>query len=731
MPDVLRVLHLRASNFVGGPERQIVSYCGLPSKQVQQSIATFVGSDEGSAFLEFARCNHIESIGLPSSSLDALSRLIRHVREKQVDVICSHGYKADILGLLAARRTGAKAVPFLRGWTGEDTKVSFFENLDRYSLRFAHRVVCLSLTQAETLVTQGIASDRIRVVRNTSFAGASENSRIAARETLATRYGIADADAVIASAGRLSPEKGTRYFLKAAEQIDKCIPSVRFLVFGDGVLRDELQKLATLSPIASRITFAGLIPDFPALLPGIDLLVNPSLSEQVPNVVLEAMAARVPCVVTAVGALPEISGERGALLLVPPANPEAIATGVTLLLTDRLRAQKQAAVAYERVHCEYGCERQHEDLQTLFDELRSGEIGTSGVMQEALPAIADPPFISVVMPVRNEEACIASLLDDLLRQDYDASRFEILVCDGMSDDGTPRIVSEYERKLPGQVRLINNPGRLSSAGRNCGVRASRGDVIVFVDGHCSIATDSMLSNIAGIFQTTIADVISRPQPLHANIACDVQIAISAARSSLIGHGRDSTIYSLSQHSYVAPDSSGAIYRREVFDRVGLYDESFDACEDVELNVRCRKAGMLAYTSPGVMLEYEPRRTLGGLWKQMVRYGKGRTRLYQKHPDSFSVAAMAPALFIVLLAASLAFSPFSSYSAGFAAVLITTYLAAITVGAAPAVVKHGPKIGFLTAVSFVLVHFGLGYGFLREAVAWRKPTAPARYTSTTS
>jgi glycosyltransferase involved in cell wall biosynthesis/GT2 family glycosyltransferase len=730
MPDLLRILHLRASNFVGGPERQIVSYCALPSPGIHQSIATFVGPEEGSSFLEYARAKQIETLALPCASMDALSRLVRHVRENHIDAICSHGYKADILSLLAARMTGAKAIPFLRGWTGEDAKVRFFEALDRTSLRFAERIVCLSRTHADSLATKGISAARIRVVRNASFTTNSV-PRGAARAALATRFGISDADVLVASAGRLSPEKGTRYFLEATEAIAKEIPRARFLVFGDGALLNDLRQLAASLPTASRITFAGLVTDFTSLLPGIDLLINPSLSEQVPNVVLEAMAAKVPCVATAVGALPEISGERGGLLLVPPENPRAIATGALEILLNSQRSHEQSTLAYDRVRQEYGSEHQHEDLRRLFEELRPGERTLADPDHKPLSPVINPPFISIVMPVRNEEACIASLLDELLQQDYEKSRFEILVCDGISEDRTPQIVRDYEASLAGQVRLVLNPGRLSSAGRNCGVRASRGEIVVFVDGHCSIPSRSMLTNIAGIFRTTVAEVLSRPQPLQANIGCDVQTAISLARSSVIGHGRDSTIFSLSQRAYVAPDSSGAIYRRGVFDRIGFYDESFDACEDVELNVRCRKAGLLAYTSPGVMVEYEPRRTLGGLWKQMVRYGKGRTRLYQKHPDCFSLAGMAPALFIVLLGVSLALSPLSPYSTGLAALLIGSYLAAIILSAVPAAVKKGPKIGFLTAISFLLIHFGLGYGFLRELATWRKPIAAPTHSSTTA
>ena len=559
----------------------------------------------------------------------------------------------------------------------------------------------------------------------------SQRRRAAPREWLwPPNYGISDQDQVIACAGRLSPEKGTQYFLQAACEIAQAVPRARFLIFGDGPLRTALQQASASMPIADRVTFAGLVEDFPALLPGVDLFINPSLAEQAPNVVLEAMTARVPCVATAVGGVPEISGEIATMLLVPPGNASALAIAARQLLLDPDLAKRTASRAYERVTKEYSASRQHQDLENLFSEFRADTRPLANPAPRTSQTPADIPFLSIVMPVRNEEACIETILDSLLQQDYDPTRFGILVCDGLSDDRTPQIVARYETETGGRVRFVANPGRLSSAGRNCGVRASRGDIVIFVDGHCTIPSRSMLSNVAGIYSTTIADVICRPQPLSANLTSPVQKAICMARASAIGHGRDSTIFSLTQRAYVAPDSSGAIYRREVFDRIGFYDESFDACEDVEFNVRCREAGILAYTSPSVLVEYEARRTLAGLWKQMMRYGRGRARLYHKHPGAVSIAALAPALFIVLLVASLIFSAVSPYSLELASLLIVSYATAVALSSVPAALKHGPKIGVLTALSFVCIHFGLGSGFLREVVIPHRSVAAAARTSAT-
>src|SRR5437660_3724488 len=140
------------------------------------------------------------------------------------------------------------------------------------------------------------------------------------------------------------------------------------------------------------------------------------------------------------------------------------------------------------------------------------------------------PFISVIVPVRNEEAFIEATLRQLVTQDYDADKFEILVADGRSTDRTRAIVAALQAHFP-QVTLLDNPGRLSSAGRNVAVEASRGDLIVLIDGHCELDNPRYLADIAGAFARSGADCLGRPQPLDVAGATPLQRAIAVARSS--------------------------------------------------------------------------------------------------------------------------------------------------------------------------------------------------------
>jgi len=265
----------------------------------------------------------------------------------------------------------------------------------------------------------------------------------------------------------------------------------------------------------------------------------------------------------------------------------------------------------------------------------------------ARTAMVDPnlPFISVALPVRNEGATIEGVIDGLLRQDYPADRFEVLVCDGYSDDDT----FEKAERIAGadrRVRVFRNEGRRSSAGRNVGYRNARGEIILYVDGHCVIPNDQLLHSVATLFRETGAACLCRPQPLVPDEHSGVwAAAIAAVRASRFGHSQSSHIFSEAE-GFVDPSSAGAAYKREVFDTIGEYDESFDACEDVEFNLRVEKAGFKSYISPRLKILYHARRGLRGLYSQMKRYGKGRFRLLKKHPDSFEWQTLVPPAFTI-------------------------------------------------------------------------------------
>jgi succinoglycan biosynthesis protein ExoA len=318
------------------------------------------------------------------------------------------------------------------------------------------------------------------------------------------------------------------------------------------------------------------------------------------------------------------------------------------------------------------------------------------------------PFISIIVPVRNEAAFLADTLHQLLEQRYDKDRFEVIVADGRSTDDTRTIVAALQTRCD-NLRLLDNPRHWSSAGRNAAVRASQGDIVLLVDGHCDLGNPNYLHNLAEAFAESGADCVGRPQPLDVTGATSMQRAIAAARASRLGHHPSSHIYS-DREGYVPPESVAIAYRRDVFDTVGLFDETFDACEDVEFNHRVARAGMTCWFTPRVQVHYYPRASLAGLFRQMVRYGRGRVRLLRKHPDTFSLPSFVPAAFVAGVGAGPLVSCWSSLLGLLYLGVLGVYAGALLLASlALTVRRRDVRLLPVLPLVFLAIHAGAGAG----------------------
>jgi glycosyltransferase involved in cell wall biosynthesis len=322
------------------------------------------------------------------------------------------------------------------------------------------------------------------------------------------------------------------------------------------------------------------------------------------------------------------------------------------------------------------------------------------------------PSISVIVPVRNEARTIEHTLLSLLRQDFPSDRYEVIVADGASTDETVPIVRRLQKDHP-NLKLVFNPGRFSSAGRNTAIRHASRDVAVIVDGHCHVPDRQYLANLAAAFAASGADSLGRPQPLDTANPSVFQRAVSAARSSRLGHNPDSDIFS-NQARFVPPQSTAIAYKRTVFHRVGLFDEAFDACEDVEFNERVHSAGLSCYFTPSVKIVYEPRNGFRSLFYQLSRYGLGRARLAFKHPRSLSVPALVPPLWVVWVI----FGGLLSLGVPYLGLVWLASLglyACVLLGAGVVLGRRQPRgVGLRIPMVFVAIHFGFAWGFWKEA-----------------
>ena len=288
-------------------------------------------------------------------------------------MLLCHGYKANIVGRVAARRAGIPAVAVSRGWTGENRKVKAYEWLDRRHLRFMDRVVCVSDGQAAKVRRWcRVPESRIAVVRNSARLSTFENVDPDSRRTL---LGVFPSDTalsrVVLAAGRLSPEKGFGVLVDAAATVCRAHPKAGVVIFGEGVLRPELEAQISARGLTGRVVLPGFRTDLDSLITAADVVVLPSFTEGLPNVALEASAAGVPVVATAVGGTPEVIADDETGFLVPPGEPDLIARKVVALLTDSELRSRMGGAGKRRMRDVFTFDAQAAAYLKLFDTLRS------------------------------------------------------------------------------------------------------------------------------------------------------------------------------------------------------------------------------------------------------------------------------------------------------------------------------------------------------------------------
>lgn len=321
------VVHLTASPFFGGPERQMLGLASSLPTEVRSVFLSFSEGGKCRPFLEQAQNCRLGTVELQHNT-STLPRAVREVEEHllsmRADVLCCHGYKADVVGWAAARLAGIPVVAVSRGWTAATAKVRCYERLDRLALRWMDRVVCVSEAQAAKVRRAGVPEGRVAVIRNAIHVARFDDPDAVYRQKLHELLPVRCRQ-VICAAGRLSPEKGFDVLVEAAGRVAHSDPSAGFVLFGDGPQRAALQRQILETGLAGRFVLAGFRDDVDRFLPHADLIVLPSLTEGLPNVALEASAAGVAVVATAVGGTPEAIRDGLNGYLVPPGDSAALA----------------------------------------------------------------------------------------------------------------------------------------------------------------------------------------------------------------------------------------------------------------------------------------------------------------------------------------------------------------------------------------------------------------------
>ena len=370
MSGQMHVMHLRASNFVGGPERQILEHLRQSESETMHfSLCCFQENGRPTELQTMA-----EEYGLDCTSVIAsrpfdfgtIRQLARIIKKRNVSLLVTHGYKPNLLGRIASWIGHIPTVAVSRGWTYESRRVRFYEFMDRVFLRLADAVVAVSEGQRQKILACGVRPDKVRVIHNAIDLATYPDP---AEKSVRVELGIPKDAVLVATAGRISPEKNHLGLLEAALLVLAKMPDVYFVVFGEGFLRPELEKAVADAGIGNRFLLPGFRSDVRSLLHEIDVFVLPSQTEGLPNVVLEAFACRKPVVATKVGGTPEIvrHGDNGAL--VQPNDMEELAASLTTLCASADIRHSMGEKGYQLVKEQFGYDRQNKLYLEVYNRI--------------------------------------------------------------------------------------------------------------------------------------------------------------------------------------------------------------------------------------------------------------------------------------------------------------------------------------------------------------------------
>lgn len=365
------VAHLMTSGSVGGPERLVMGLASSVSPFCRSVFVLFADGGLSRAFRRELSVRGFEGVVLANDTphLWAMAReLARRIGDLGADVLCCHGYKAGVVGLMAARQAAVPVIAMSHGWTAETWKVRVYEMLDRACLRRMDAVVSVSQGQAEKLRRAGVRADRLAVVRNAVQSDRFDRIDPDARESLLAMF-PARPERIVGSAGRLSPEKGFHVLVDAAAIVARSEPGTGFIHFGAGPLRKAIERRIRELGLDRHFVLAGHRDDLERFLPHWHLTVLPSFTEGLPTVVLESYAAGVPVVATSVGGTPEavVDGVDGCL--VPAGDANILARRILEVLRDDDRRREMGRLGRERIRSEFSFETQAARFRACCDSV--------------------------------------------------------------------------------------------------------------------------------------------------------------------------------------------------------------------------------------------------------------------------------------------------------------------------------------------------------------------------
>jgi glycosyltransferase involved in cell wall biosynthesis len=323
--------------------------------------------------------------------------------------------------------------------------------------------------------------------------------------------------------------------------------------------------------------------------------------------------------------------------------------------------------------------------------------------------MANQPFVSIVIPCRQEAGWIEPCLESIVQSDYPKDCLEVLVVDGMSDDGTRDMVVRFAERHP-FIRLLDNPRKITPAALNVGITNARGAVIMRMDAHAEYPANYVSSLVRSLHESGADNVgglwITEPGGKTA-----LARAIAVGSSHPLGVGNAYYRIGASEPRWVDTVPFGC-YRREVFDRIGLFDEQLVRNQDDEFNLRLIKHGGRILLTPQVSCRYFARDSLGKMCRMFYQYGYFKPLVVRKVGGVMTLRQLVPPLFVLSLIFTGALALWVSWLAVAFGLILASYALAIGLCAASQVAKCGGRCALWLCVVLPAMHFAYGLGYLK-------------------
>lgn len=391
MANKLNVLQLRSSAGFFGAENVVLEIAkGLRCTKHQPFIGDFIRHRHQKAeLLEKAGQHGIASAAFACRApLDfrTVAAIKKFVHDHEISVIHSHGYKANFYALAATHGLPVGRIATCHPWTetAYSWRARLYTSLDKKLLRRFDHVVAVSEQVRAEILDGNLPRSFVSVIANgVDFSRFQKSYN---RKELCREFDLPADRTIIGTIGRLVPEKGQHLLIEAAAILREAFPEAYFLFVGDGPLREHLQQLIGQCGMSGRIRILGVSDRIPELLGLMHVFALPSLSEGLPMVLLEAMAARKPVIATNVGAIPKVlTHERSGLVIKPEAD--ALALAIARVLNNPSFAARLKANAQQRVQREYSSEKMAQKYAALYEQYHEkAEISSARKRREARQA---------------------------------------------------------------------------------------------------------------------------------------------------------------------------------------------------------------------------------------------------------------------------------------------------------------------------------------------------------